>query len=221
MAIGYGGYRSPRQSGIPNVAQSYEELVLAIDDAMARLGPCILPGGRGMPQFVIGEKYTKLKTIKGEWPFIRSGNPTTYQEWIGEYIKHNPNKFNESIIAYQCARNAITAQRKGKYRASGGSKIYFIGADDLPFVKIGISENIYKRLDGIQTSIPYDLRILFYFTGDRSDENEAHMAFGRWKRRGEWYVKDPMISAYIKYATTEGNEFMTPQEYITATGIVR
>jgi len=213
MTSRYVGYRSPRDSGVHQAATSYKGFSDCISESMDRLGPCILPGGRGQPQIVIGEKYTKLKTIKGEWPFIRTGVISLYKEWAIEYINANPDKFNPSVIAYQCERNHVGSSRKGKYRASGGSVVYFIGAEGLDYIKIGKAEDVYKRLDGIQTSMPFDLKILLTIPGDVTEERKAHEVFNKWRKRGEWFIKCKAITDYIEYMSDDKNIFLTPSEY--------
>jgi len=72
--------------------------------------------------------------------------------------------------------------------------IYVIGTETCwrkgsrqPFVKIGVTIDLRKRLAQFQTDNPHELKVHYLFTGDREREAELHAAFAYWHYRGEWF----------------------------------
>lgn len=209
-------FRRGNNPGTPDHAETYEAYRDVILARLKELGPCILPGGRGQPQITVGAKYTKLKTIKGEWVVIRTGSIDSYREWTHRLIKEYPDKFNTNFVIYQ---QSLTKDGRGlKYGTEGQEFVYFIGADDLEYVKIGRSKDVYKRLDGIQTSIPHDLKILLMIPGDKKAERAAHIRFEKYRKRGEWFVKAGPIERYINYINNKSGPFLDPWEWEVGEG---
>lgn len=194
-----------------DAVSTYEDYTSVMLDRLKQLGPCILPGGKGQPQIIIGAKYTKLSTIKGEWPVLRTGDFSKYEEWSRAMIAQYPNKFSEHIIVYQ--RKLRPGSMKGVYKGIGGDVVYFIGCDEMPYIKIGTTNDIDKRLAGIQTSVPYDIDVLFVIPGDRSQEKKTHEAFDKYRKRGEWFIKDGKLKEYIEYMMNTNNRYLEPWEF--------
>lgn len=211
----YTGYRSPRESGVPNSVDNYDKFSNIILVRLKELGPCILPGGRGQPQIIIGAKYTRLQTIKGDWPILRTGVVPDYEEWAMRLVSENKDKFNPSVIVFQRSLLYGHGPKKGKYTSTGGDVVYFIGSKEMEYIKIGTARDVYKRLDGIQTSLPFDMEILFTFPGNRESETKAHKAFGEYRKRGEWFRNTGKLNDYIKYMMDKNNEYLEPMEFVT------
>lgn len=206
-------WRRPHENpGISPSAQTYEEFEAVITKRLCELGPCILPGGRGQPQIIIAPKYTKLKTIKGEFSVIRTGSIPDYSAWAERLIKDNPGKFNSNISVYTRSINAIS--HRAKYETIGMDIVYFISAEDMPYVKIGTTKDLSGRLDGIQTSIPYDLSVLFTIDGGTNVERKTHAAFEEYRKRGEWFKVEGKLKDYIEYMMDVSNGYMEPWEYV-------
>ena len=72
-------------------------------------------------------------------------------------------------------------------------KQYLYGITDGDMIKLGMSNNIKKRLAGLQTSNPKTLRIKWeYYTGRsskvaRSLEKKLHRRCKKYLARGEWF----------------------------------
>jgi hypothetical protein len=77
------------------------------------------------------------------------------------------------------------------------SCVYFIG--DGEYIKIGYSQNVYKRLCSLQTTNPRELKILGIIPGDYFTERHHHKKFGhlRKHKKCEWFKKDDDILNYI------------------------
>lgn len=65
--------------------------------------------------------------------------------------------------------------------------IYFIYDDLSNAVKIGYTEDLEKRLSGLQTGNPRPLRVLMYIDGDLSREAEFHAEYADFRMEGEWF----------------------------------
>lgn len=63
--------------------------------------------------------------------------------------------------------------------------IYFIKHTD--FVKIGYTDNIYKRLSHLQVSSPVKLEVLGLVEGTFKDEKKYHKEFNNFYSHGEWF----------------------------------
>lgn len=75
--------------------------------------------------------------------------------------------------------------------------VYLIGHSHLPFVKIGKTSNINKRLMELQTSSPYKLEVILLLKDkDKKLENYLHKTFSEYRLRGEWF--DDIVINIIK-----------------------
>lgn len=68
--------------------------------------------------------------------------------------------------------------------------IYVVGESPTSMVKIGVSDEPWKRLKGIQTGNPAKLAILATFPGERTAERQIHDALRDYRRAGEWFDLD-------------------------------
>jgi hypothetical protein len=205
--------RGSTNPGLPGMVEAYDDFKAAVHGALVKLGPCILPGGRGQPQIVIAAKYTKLITIKGEWPVLRTGNVELYEQWAKQLIAEYPEHYASSLVVYQ--RKLISGTSKGSYKHSGGDVVYFIGCPEMPYIKIGTSNDPAQRLTGIQTSVPYDLEVLLTIPGDHIAERQAHQAFEAHRKRGEWFKREGKLADYLDYMSVTSNPYLDPWEFGT------
>lgn len=66
--------------------------------------------------------------------------------------------------------------------------VYFITQQDEKYVKIGIAENVDKRLADLQDSNPQKLKVVNVIKGGgRFKERELHKRFAHLKTQGEWF----------------------------------
>jgi hypothetical protein len=72
------------------------------------------------------------------------------------------------------------------------SRLYVVGSDDMPWVKIGISVDPQKRLMILQTGSPFTLSVLWHCEGDFTLEQHLHGVFGNHRIRGEWFDLTPL-----------------------------
>jgi hypothetical protein len=65
--------------------------------------------------------------------------------------------------------------------------VYFVYAEALGLMKIGVSANIKRRLRQIQTTCPARLTVFQVCEGCAGVEHEFHLAFAHLRSHGEWF----------------------------------
>ncbi len=76
--------------------------------------------------------------------------------------------------------------------------IYFMRALSGGPVKIGITEDVYRRRSQIQSSSPAGrIMVLATLPGTRMDERELHWLFGHLRLHGEWFEGTPELLGFI------------------------
>ena len=76
-------------------------------------------------------------------------------------------------------------------------KIYFIQAGDNGPIKIGVTNNVRKRLSILQTFSPQKLKLLAIIEGSYDKERLIHQIFSKLRVRGEWFKPEPDLLEYI------------------------
>jgi hypothetical protein len=105
--------------------------------------------------------------------------------------------------AYSClAEYLLEKQRVTRFRLFEKPKpeqrVYFIGGKEGP-VKIGVSLNPGQRLENLQTASPEPLDLLAVVPGGLQLERAYHEAFAHLRIRGEWFRRDEIMNAEIRY----------------------
>jgi hypothetical protein len=85
--------------------------------------------------------------------------------------------------------------------------VYFIQSGD--HIKIGKSNNPWKRFDSLQTGSPAPLKMLAIMPGDIETEEELHERFSELSVRGEWFRA---TSELIRFAAKVRREFPEAQQ---------
>lgn len=75
--------------------------------------------------------------------------------------------------------------------------VYFLTTEKQESIKIGFSNDPYKRLATLQTSHPDKLYYLRILEGDISIEKNLHNKFKHLRINGEWFLYDQEILDYI------------------------
>lgn len=82
--------------------------------------------------------------------------------------------------------------------AQPNERVYFVGTKDGP-VKIGLTNDPATRLQHLQTSSPDELLLLAVVPAGRSLERAYHSCFAGYRIRGEWFERNELMMAEIKY----------------------
>ena len=78
--------------------------------------------------------------------------------------------------------------------------IYFILEEENNVIKIGYSKNVVSRLRQLQTSIPYQLRLLGKIEGTTKEERRIHEYLNPYRMKGEWFdYKIKMVQASVAH----------------------
>jgi hypothetical protein len=107
-------------------------------------------------------------------------------------------------------------------RGGQGMAVYFIQVGEDGPIKIGISDGVADRLAALQTTLPYELRVVAVIPrGDRAMEQDLHLRFRSHWIRGEWFVPHPELLLYIQI---HGKPFKPPiirraQPHVKRTGV--
>jgi hypothetical protein len=137
---------------------------------------------------IINEKYTS------ELPFNKNEN--------GNY----------QIIPKSRSYSGIDKANKLKYP---NGFIYFINIKGTDFYKLGVSQNVKRRLYDISSSMPFDLEILsIHFFNDVYDiESKYKIKLSEFIQKGEWLriknisiVKNTMIELHNLEVITNGKK---------------
>lgn len=94
---------------------------------------------------------------------------------------------DENCRAYEVMPNA----------RRGDKRVYFALAEDQQLVKIGVGRNVWKRLEQIQTSCPYKLRIVAVLEDGHLKEQELHRRFAAYRLQGEWFRYEGELKSFI------------------------
>ena len=79
--------------------------------------------------------------------------------------------------------------------------IYFIQCGTNGPIKIGYTDNgVKERLAQLQTGCPYELMVLWVYTGDDYTEAQIHSELSQERVRGEWFHPSKTV---IEFITTE------------------
>ena len=85
------------------------------------------------------------------------------------------------------------------------SYVYFIQSEKGGAIKIGLSKNPEERLNELQPSTPYKLKLLAKIKGNVRKERELHRKFARYRIQGEWFEAHTDLLSYIEQIK-EGKE---------------
>lgn len=84
------------------------------------------------------------------------------------------------------------------------SVVYFIQEQPHGNVKIGITNDINNRLQGLQNGNSRNLKLLAYFPGVAAEERMLHHKLHRYRLCGEWFTPCTHIYHEIKAHKRQG-----------------
>ena len=85
--------------------------------------------------------------------------------------------------------------------------IYFVS--DGKYVKIGVTNNVEKRLQSLQSGNPKKLNLLFVIKGNKDLESYLHSKFKKYKKLNEWFDILSILNKedIINYKTLHVNKY--------------
>jgi hypothetical protein len=76
--------------------------------------------------------------------------------------------------------------------------IYFIQGQKTQLIKIGLAEDVKRRLSNLQTGSPDVLVFLGGFPGDEAIETRVHARFRSQRKHGEWFEPSDALNEFIQ-----------------------
>lgn len=93
-------------------------------------------------------------------------------------------------------------------KARGKQVVYFIEDEGNDQVKIGITNNVRKRIETLQCGHGAPLKLLGTLSGGRRIERQLHVRFNKYRIRNEWFRLSDEIREFIKdYTGDNGDKF--------------
>lgn len=77
--------------------------------------------------------------------------------------------------------------------------VYLVADINKKHCKIGNTNNMKKRMSGLQTASPYKLFVVYVIGGDKSIEDALHKKFAHLRGEGEWFTYCKSIEDCFKY----------------------
>jgi len=161
------------------------------------VAPCLRPYLDGM---VTPEGWLKVPCPMFPTPLAYArwshGHSQPHAPWFGTGMTPQQVKrtWYETIARLEREENPPSNQLEGY------PDLYFIRSAGGP-IKIGVSNNVPKRLRGLQTSSPYKLELACTVVGGAMQEPEYHALFAEHRLEGEWFSPAPEIEAEIARLT--------------------
>ncbi len=76
--------------------------------------------------------------------------------------------------------------------------VYAVTAAEFDLVKVGMSNNIEKRIMQLASCSPFDLKLVALIEGaGREKEEWVHQCLTPWHHRGEWFYWAPYVQSFI------------------------
>ena len=116
-----------------------------------------------------------------------------------------------SGVAICLSDGRVVLRKRGEERApsiaSRPSKVYLIAAST-GHIKIGIAQNVKKRLQGLQNAHGEPLEVLATFDGGRDLEQKLHKALKAYRLKGEWFRRGPWLDAMLAAETQNESQIL-------------
>ncbi len=157
--------------------------------------------------FAIWKSHEKIMQFRGDQRFY-SVFENEIKKWSWgrddpRWADYNKRKEEERKAEALKERQRQKAEQESKKKAQEflyhqryPGFVYFIQGETGGPIKIGYSDDVAKRLKGLQTGHPDNLKVLFTYPGSQEDEKEMHLKFEAIRLRGEWFrPTDEIFSA--------------------------
>lgn len=89
--------------------------------------------------------------------------------------------------------------------------VYFIAADSVGMVKIGMTSNLEQRLIDLRVACPVSLRVVYHRPGGRWMESDYHKKFAAYRSHGEWFRFEGELRSFIEIMVREAEKISDAQ----------
>lgn len=146
----------------------------------------------------------------------RSQLPLAEREWLAKFPYHIShvvkktgftaveilNAIKNSLVTYYDIGNVLFLHPEDVLALSARDDYGFVYAVGFArYVKIGFTKDIESRLAQLQTAAPLDLTVYRTMRGCQRDERNLHARFKNSRLRGEWFMMDRPVAAWVRGGT--------------------
>jgi hypothetical protein len=78
--------------------------------------------------------------------------------------------------------------------AETGRRVYFLEGKRTKLIKIGVANNVARRMRDIQNMSPDKLLLITDISGNANDEAELHRILSKFRVWGEWFLPGPWVN---------------------------
>jgi len=121
---------------------------------------------------------------------------------VPNFIEAQEASMSSAARQRECRERRRDQIRNGLRDDHRSPVVYFIQAENGGHVKIGRTDDLAKRLQGLSTGRPDALVVLGAIPGASEDERRIHEALAEYRDRGEWFLPHPAVMAAAKAAVT-------------------
>lgn len=95
-------------------------------------------------------------------------------------------------------------EQSGKQKDKRRQYVYFMQGAGL--VKIGVANDVGKRMRDLQCGSPILLSLIGFMVGDERHEKDLHVKFAHLRQHGEWFLLNDEITSFIESNCDLGDE---------------
>jgi hypothetical protein len=160
-------------------------------------------------------------TLKKKWtPYPGNLHPVSLSWWTlakAQTTSYKMDKWRKE--QEKKARQRQQQEKRGvvykdKKQTKKADQVYLIQMGEDNVYKIGISNAPGKRLQSLNTSSPFELKLVHHFVAEPAADAEAHLhtRFAAQHLSGEWFRLEPAQVVELKRITAfKGGQFITKE----------
>jgi hypothetical protein len=92
---------------------------------------------------------------------------------------------------------------------AGEHVIYFVQSPDNGLIKIGTTLALRQRLLGLRSMCPVRLDLVWFYPGDKSEEQQLHGVFDDSRAHGEWFRPTEEVVEFLRELIASGDRLFS------------
>ena len=173
--------------------------------------------GEGYDKTAAGQLVAYLRKVEKKGREEIEAANTVFDLYLNEYENGTVSSHTHAREGnYQSPRQASMSEIKEAYKSGApisqdfrfeSANVYFIAFPGIGRIKIGISNEVERRIAAIEATIGEKADVLAVIPGNRQAEIKAHQHHAAWNVSGEWFrYCDELVSSIADYARTHTHE---------------
>lgn len=178
--------------------------------------------GEGYDKTAAGQLVAYLRKVEKKGREEIEAANTVFDLYLNEYENGTVSSHTHAREGnYQPPRQASMSEIKEAYKSGApisqdfrfeSANVYFIAFPGIGRIKIGISNEVERRIAAIEATIGEKADVLAVIPGNRQAEIKAHQHHAAWNVSGEWFrYCDELVSSIADYAHTHTHEQKSPE----------